>query len=61
MSKIKLVKAKIKHSKKSFLWRNRPNTIPWMASKQAIKFEDHNEWYKKAITDPNCMLFIILL
>ena len=30
-----------------------------MASKQAIKFEDHNEWYKKAITDSNCMLFII--
>ena len=59
MPKIKLVKAKIKHSKKVFLWRNEPNTIPWMASKQAIKFEDHNEWYKKAITDSNCMLFII--
>ena len=59
MTKIKLVKANINHSKKVFLWRNEPNTIPWMASKKAIKFEDHNKWYNKAIVDPDCMLFII--
>lgn len=59
MIKIKLVKANIRHSKKVFLWRNEPNTIPWMASKKAINFEDHNNWYKKAIKDKNCMLFII--
>ena len=59
MTKIKLIKANIKHSKKVFLWRNEPNTIPWMASKEAIKIDDHKDWYKKAIKDTNCMLFII--
>ena len=49
MTKIKLVKANINHSKKVFLWRNEPNTIPWMASKKAIKFEDTINGTKKQL------------
>jgi UDP-2,4-diacetamido-2,4,6-trideoxy-beta-L-altropyranose hydrolase len=34
-------------------WRNHPNIRSVSANSEVISFEDHSEWFKKAITTPN--------
>ncbi len=56
---IKLRKAVIEDSKMILDWRNESTTIPWMGSAQALSFDEHNNWFRKVISDPNCIFFII--
>ena len=58
---INLRKAVIKDSKIILQWRNESTTIPWMGSAQSLSFDEHDNWFKKAISDPTCMFFIIEL
>lgn len=56
---VELKKATTKNLRDVFKWRNEPNTIPWMASRKPVVFEDHLIWYNKVINDENCLFLII--
>ena len=40
-------------------WRNEPDTIMKMKTKRSLSFKEHDSWYKKAISDPECLFLII--
>ena len=40
-------------------WRNEPDTIMNMKTKRSLSFKEHDSWYKKAISDPECLFLII--
>jgi len=56
---ITLRKAVIEDSKMILEWRNEATTIPWMGSAKALSFDEHDNWFRKAVSDPDCMFFII--
>jgi len=56
---ITLRKALIEDSKIILKWRNESTTVPWMGSAQVLSFAEHDRWFKKAISDPSCLFFII--
>ena len=56
---VELKKATTKNLRDVFKWRNEPNTIPWMASRKPVVFEDHLIWYNKVINDETCLFLII--
>ena len=56
---ITIKEARVENLKDVFLWRNESNTIPWMADKKPVKFEDHKNWFNKAIKDSTCLFFVI--
>ena len=56
---ITLRKAVIEDSKMVLEWRNEPTTIPWMSSAKALSFDEHDNWFRKAISDSNCLFLII--
>jgi RimJ/RimL family protein N-acetyltransferase len=56
---VNLRQATEKDSETVLSWRNEPGTIPWMKTKRALTFNEHSDWYMKAITDPGCLFLII--
>ncbi|RZD47024.1 MAG: hypothetical protein CXT78_03045 [Thaumarchaeota archaeon] len=56
---ITLRRALIEDSKMILDWRNESTTIPWMGSAQSLSFNEHDNWFKKTLNDPNCIFLII--
>ena len=54
-----LRKATATDSEQVLSWRNELSTIPWMASKSTLSFEEHNRWFQSAVNDLSCLLLII--
>lgn len=56
---VSLRKVQLTDSADLFAWRNEPETIPWMGSMRALSLEEHQAWFNKTLTDPNCLWCII--